>query len=198
MKKSIVFALVAVAAIVVLWLVSSQRRMVNYQEKATMAWSQVESAYQRRMDLIPNLVSTVQGAADYEKSVLTAVIEARAKASSVQIDADNLTEDNIAQFQQAQDALQGAMNRAITLTVERYPEITATKNFSDLQTQIEGTENRINVEREKFNEAVRPYNTMIRQFPNNLAAKILGFEKMGYFKSAAGAENAPSVDFNFD
>lgn len=171
--------------------------MVKKDESCSSAWAQVESAYQRRLDLIPNLVKTVQGAADYEKGTLEAVVNARSKASSVQVDANNLNENSIAQFQKAQDELSSALNR-LMVVVERYPELKANQNFLELQAQLEGTENRIAVERNKFNEVVKDYNTYIRKFPNNIIAGIFNFDKKGYFQAAAGAENAPSVDFNFD
>lgn len=197
MKKTSIIILIAVVAVVVLWAIGANNKMVSQEENVTKAWSQVENVYQRRLDLIPNLVNTVKGAADYEKSTLEAVIEARAKASSVQIDANNLTEENVAAFQQAQDQLTQAVGRAINLTVERYPELTATQGFRDLQTQLEGTENRISVERGKFNEAVQSYNTMIRKFPNSIMASILGFDKKGYFTASEGADKPVNVEFEF-
>ena len=153
--------------------------------------------YQRRLDLIPNLVKTVQGAADYEKGTLEAVVEARAKATSVQVDANNLTEEAIAKFQAAQDQLSSALSKML-VTVERYPELKANQNFLELQAQLEGTENRIAVERNKFNETVGDYNSYIRKFPNNIISGLFNFDKKGYFKATAGAENAPDVNFNFD
>lgn len=197
MKKTSIIILIAVVAVVVMWAIGANNKMVSQEENVTKAWSQVENVYQRRLDLIPNLVNTVKGAADYEKSTLEAVIEARAKASSVQIDANNLTEENVAAFQQAQDQLTQAVGRAINLTVERYPELTATQGFRDLQTQLEGTENRISVERGKFNEAVQSYNTMIRKFPNSIMASILGFDKKGYFTASEGADKPVNVEFEF-
>ncbi len=171
--------------------------MVNNDEACTKAWANVENVYQRRLDLIPNLVKTVQGAAQYERGTLTEVIEARAKATSVQVDANNLNEESIAKFQAAQDQLSGALNRML-VTIERYPELKANQNFLELQAQLEGTENRIAVERNNFNTAVNEYNAFIRKFPNNIISGMFNFDKKGYFKAAAGAENAPSVEFNFD
>lgn len=192
-------ALILVAAIVfigIIWGVRTNNRMITAEEGVSAAWAQVENVYQRRMDLIPNLVSTVKGAADFEKGTLEAVIDARAKATSVQVDANTLSEANIAAFQKAQDGLSSALSR-LMVTVERYPELKATENFRDLQAQLEGTENRITTERNKFNEVVKSYNTMIRKFPNSIIADMGGFEKKGYFTAKEGAENAPEVNFEF-
>ena len=192
-------ALIVVAAIVfigIIWGVRINNRMITAEEGVSAAWAQVENVYQRRMDLIPNLVSTVKGAADFEKGTLEAVIDARAKATSVQVDANTLSEANIAAFQKAQDGLSSALSR-LMVTVERYPELKATENFRDLQAQLEGTENRITTERNKFNEVVKSYNTMIRKFPNSIIADMGGFEKKGYFTAKEGAENAPEVNFEF-
>lgn len=192
-------ALIVVGAIViftVLWGVRTNNKMVTAEEGVSGAWAQVENVYQRRMDLIPNLVKTVKGAADFERGTLEAVIDARSKATSVQVNADNLSEANIAAFQKAQDGLTNALSR-LMVTVERYPELKATQNFRDLQAQLEGTENRIAVERNKFNEVVKAYNTMIRKFPNSIIAGIGGFEKKGYFQATEGADKAPEVNFEF-
>lgn len=186
----------AVFVITLLWGVRTNNRMITAEEGVNGAWAQVENVYQRRMDLIPNLVNTVKGAADFERGTLEAVIDARSKATSVQVDADNLSEENIAAFQKAQDGLSTALSR-LMVTVERYPELKATQNFRDLQAQLEGTENRITVERNKFNEVVKTYNTMIRKFPNSIIAGIGGFEKKGYFKASEGADEAPEVNFEF-
>lgn len=199
MKRTsiIIIAVVAIIVVLVLSFVGPYNKMVSKDEACTKAWANVENVYQRRLDLIPNLVKTVQGAAEYEKGTLTAVIEARAKATSVQVDANNLTEESIAKFQEAQDQLSGALSRMM-VTIERYPELKANQNFLELQAQLEGTENRIAVERNNFNEAVNTYNSFIRKFPNNIVASMFNFDKKGYFKATAGAENAPSVEFNFD
>ena len=192
-------ALIVVVAIVfigIIWGVRTNNRMITAEEGVSAAWAQVENVYQRRMDLIPNLVSTVKGAADFEKGTLEAVIDARAKATSVQVDANTLSEANIAAFQKAQDGLSSALSR-LMVTVERYPEPKATDNFRDVQAQLEGTENRITTERNKFNEVVKSYNTMIRKFPNSMIADMGGFEKKGYFTAKEGAENAPEVNFEF-
>lgn len=195
-KYSVVLLVVALIIVIASWFISLYNGLVRKDEAAQAAWSQVENVYQRRMDLVPNLVNTVKGAADFERATLEDVVAARASASQVKIDANTLTEENIAAFQKAQDALSGSLSRLL-LTVERYPELKATENFRDLQAQLEGTENRIAVERKKFNEAVRAYNTAIRRFPRNMVAKMFGFEKKGYFEAAEGAENAPEVSFNF-
>lgn len=168
--------------------------MVTKDETVEAQWANVENAYQRRADLIPNLVNTVKGAANFEQETLTGVIEARAKATSVNISPDNLTPENLERFQQAQGQLSGALSRLL-VSVERYPELKANQNFLELQAQLEGTENRISVERRKFNEAVQDYNTTVRSFPNNLMAGIFGFERKGHFQADPGSEKAPTVQF---
>lgn len=168
--------------------------MIEKQEAVTAQWAQVENVYQRRADLIPNLVATVKGYADFEQETLTAVIEARAKATSVTVDPTNLDANSIQQFQAAQDGLSSALSK-LMVVVERYPELKANQNFLELQAQLEGTENRISVERKKFNETAQDYNTYIRKFPNNLIAGMFDFEKKEYFEADAGAENAPKVEF---
>lgn len=168
--------------------------LVGKDEVVKESWAKVESQYQRRADLIPNLVSTVKGAADFEKSTLTGVIEARAKATSTTISADQLTPENIAKFQGAQDQLSGALSRLL-VSVERYPELKANQNFLELQAQLEGTENRITVARNDFNAVVKVYNQEVRTFPTNLFAGIFGFAQKGYFTATAGSEKAPTVQF---
>jgi LemA protein len=199
MSKLLKTILIIVVIIVALgaMLVSPYNRMVQKDEGCSKAWANVENAYQRRMDLIPNLVKTVQGAADYEKGTLTEVIEAGAKATSVQVDPSNLTEESLAKFQAAQDQLSSALSR-LMVVVERYPELKANQNFLELQAQLEGTENRIAVERGKFNETVNDYNSYIRRFPNNIVAGMFNFDKKGYFKATEGADKAPDVEFNFN
>lgn len=199
MGKVLKTVLIIVGVLIVLgaMLVSPYNKMVQKDEVCSKAWADVENAYQRRMDLIPNLVKTVQGAADYEKGTLTEVIEARAKATSVQVDPSNLTEESIAKFQAAQDQLSSALSR-LMVVVERYPELKANQNFLELQAQLEGTENRIAVERGKFNETVNDYNSYIRRFPNNIIAGMFNFDKKGYFKATEGADKAPDVEFNFN
>lgn len=168
--------------------------MIEKQEAVTAQWSQVENVYQRRSDLIPNLVSTVKGYADFEQETLTAVIEARAKATSVNVDASNLDASSIQNFQAAQDGLSSALSK-LMVVVERYPDLKANQNFLELQSQLEGTENRIAVERKKYNETAQAYNTYIRKFPNNMIAGMFDFEKSEYFEADAGAEKAPKVEF---
>ncbi|HKJ40499.1 MAG TPA: LemA family protein [Sunxiuqinia sp.] len=168
--------------------------MVSKEEAVTAQWSQVENVYQRRADLIPNLVNTVKGYASHEKETLEAVTEARSKATSVNVDPSKLNQQSIQKFQAAQDQLSSALSR-LMVVVERYPDLKANQNFLDLQAQLEGTENRIAVERRKFNQATQEYNTYIRKFPKNLVAKIFGFEKREYFKADKGAEKAPEVKF---
>lgn len=168
--------------------------MVEKQENVEAAWSQVENVYQRRADLIPNLVATVKGYAAHEQETLTGVVEARAKATSVTIDPTKLDENSMQQFQQAQDALSSALSRLLVVK-ESYPELKANENFRDLQVQLEGTENRITVERQKFNDVARDYNTYIRQFPQNIVAGIFGFSSKPYFAAKAGADEAPKVEF---
>lgn len=199
MKKTTItiIAIIGIIAVLFFWGIGVNNKLVTEEENVSQAWSQVENVYQRRLDLIPQLVATVQGAANFEKSTLTEVIEARSKASSVQVDANDLSEAKIAEFQKAQDQLTSALSRSITLTVERYPELTATQGFRDLQTQLEGTENRISVERGNFNTAVQKYNTMIRRFPTSMIAGMLGFEKKGYFSAREGADQPVEVNFEF-
>ncbi len=197
MKKGTIIAIVAVLAAIVLWGIGVNNKLVTEEENVSKAWSQVENAYKRRMDLIPQLVNTVQGAADYEKSVLTEVTNARAGVEQTTVDPSTLSEEQIKAYQQAQDKLSKAVANTIKVTVERYPELTATAGFRDLQTQLEGTENRIAVERGKFNEAVQKYNTKLRRFPTSLLAGILGFDKKGYFTAPAEAAEPVQVEFNF-
>lgn len=198
MKKWLVPVLIIGAIILGIYLltVGKYNTAVERQETAETAWSQVESAYQRRNDLIPNLVNTVKGAADFERGTLTDVIEARAKATSVNVDAENITQEQLQQFQQAQGEVSSALSRLL-VTVERYPELRATQNFQQLQSQLEGTENRINVERNRYNETVREYNTYIRKFPNNVIVGMYGFDRMPLFEGDPGSETAPEVDFDF-
>lgn len=188
---------VGIIVVLILFAVSSYNGLVTVQADTKTAWSKVESAYQRRNDLIGNLVKTVQGAAEYEKGTLTAVIEARSKATSITIDPTNVTPAQMAQFQQAQEGLKGSLSRML-LTVEQYPDLKANQNFLELQSQIEGTENRINVERDRFNDASNKYDIKTRSFPSVIFAKLFGFGEIARFKSDAGAEKAPEVEFNFD
>ena len=187
----IIFLLVLIG---VLTGVSSYNKLVSREEAVNTQWANVQNAYQRRADLIPNLVATVKGAANFETTTLTAVIEARAKATSVNIDPKNLDETSLQKFQAAQDGLSSALSR-LMVVVERYPELKATQNFSELQAQLEGTENRINVERRNFNEAAQAYNTYLRKFPNNIFAGMFGFSKKAYFEAQKGSETSPKVEF---
>jgi LemA protein len=168
--------------------------MVTLDEQVQSQWAQVQNVYQRRADLVPNLVNTVKGAANFEQETLTKVIEARAKATAVTVDASKLSPESIQKFQAAQGELSQSLSRLL-VSVERYPELKANQNFLELQAQLEGTENRITVERQKFNEVTQEYNAKIRTFPNNLTANMFGFEKKGYFQADSGAEKAPKVQF---
>lgn len=192
MKKPFPFFLLAVFA---MFLSScSYNNMVSKEEAVTAQWANVESAYQRRADLIPNLIETVKGVAEYERGTLEAVVNARAKATGITVNADQLTPEAIQQFQEAQSQLSGALSRLL-VTIEKYPDLKATQNFSEFQAQLEGTENRINVERNKFNEVAQDYNAYIRKFPQVIYSGWFGFEKKGYFQADAGAEKAPKVEF---
>ena len=179
------------------WAVGFNNTAVQFEADAKTAWSNVESSYQRRNDLIGNLVKTVQGAADFERGTLTDVIEARAKATSTTIDVNDLSAENLAAFQQAQTGLSSALSRLL-VTVERYPDIKANQNFLELQTQLEGTENRINVERNRYNESVNIYDVHIKKFPNSIFAGWFGFDEMPRYKSDPGSDQAPDVNFEFD
>ena len=179
---------------IILWGTKIYNGMVTMQESVTSQWGNVETTYQRRSDLIPNFVNTVKGAANFEQTTLTQVIEARSKATSVTIDPTKMTAENMKQFQQAQGQLTSALSR-LMVVVEQYPQLKATQNFRDLQVELEGTENRISVERRKFNEVALSYNTYIRRFPQSFLAGMFGFQVKPYFEAAAGAEKAPEVKF---
>ena len=197
MKKGTIITLSVIGGLLLIFVLSGigmYNSLVSKDEKAAEAWSQVQNVYQRRADLVPNLVATVKGAADFEQSTLTEVINARAAATSITIDPANATPEQLAAFQKAQDQLSSSL-KSLMVTVERYPELKATQNFRDLQAQLEGTENRITVERKKFNAAVMDYNKAIRVFPKNIIAGMCGFEKRAYFENAPGAEEAPEVNF---
>ena len=196
MKKGYVILIVIVAVVLVLffWIKGMYNSMVRTDETVSQAWAQVENVYQRRADLVPNLVATVKGYAEHESSTLEAVVEARAKATQATVDPSTLSEDELARFMSAQNELGAAIGRLL-VSVERYPDLKANQNFLELQAQLEGTENRITVERQKFNEAARNYNVTIRRFPNNIFAGMFGFEKKGYFEASEGAEQAPVVSF---
>ncbi|GAB3329157.1 LemA family protein [Marivirga atlantica] len=196
MKRGLIIGGIILLVVIILYrlFAGTYNNMVEKQETVSEAWSQVENVYQRRSDLIPNLVNTVKGYADFEKETLQGVIEARAKATSVNVDASNLNEQNIQQFQQAQQGLTSALSR-LMVVVERYPDLKANQNFLQLQSQLEGTENRIAVERRRFNEQVKEYNAYIKKFPQVTLAGMYGFEQKGYFEADAGAEKAPEVKF---
>ena len=192
MKKGLV-TLIIIAAILIggfLWVKGAYNNMVTEDENVQNAWAQVENVYQRRADLIPNLVATVKGYAEHESATLENVIAARAKATQMTVDPANLSEEAIAKFNEAQGELSTALGRLL-LIQENYPDLKANQQFSELQAQLEGTENRIATERMKFNDAAKVYNTMIRKFPDNIIASIFGFEKKGYFEAQSGAETAP-------
>ncbi len=194
--KAKVLIIIGVLALLVFYGISVNNSLVTAEENVNAAWAQVENQYQRRADLIPNLVSTVQGAADFESETLQDVIEARSRATSINIDANDLNNpEAFQQFQEAQGQLSGALSRLL-VTVERYPELQANQNFRDLQAQLEGTENRISTERMRFNQAAQGFNTEIRQFPKSMFASMLGFEQKEYFQADEGAEQAPEVDFS--
>lgn len=188
-------ALILVILIFVVWGISVYNNLVNMEEQVNSSWSQVENQYQRRMDLVPNLVNTVKGVAEFEKETYTAVTEARAQAGQVKLGSEILNNPQAFQkFQNAQQNLSGALSRLL-VTVENYPKLKANENFQQLQAQLEGTENRIAVERRKFNQAVQQYNSTIRKFPANMVAGIYGFEMKEYFTSDEGADEAPKVEF---
>jgi LemA protein len=191
--KRMKFVLIS-AVVAVLFSSCGYNKMVEMDEQVTSQWAQVENVYQRRADLIPNLVNTVKGYAAHERETLEGVIEARSKATSVNIDPKNLTPESIQQFNQAQEGLSSALSR-LMVVVERYPDLKANQNFMDLQAQLEGTENRITVERQKFNQTTQTYNAYIRKFPQVIYAGWFGFEKKTYFEAQQGAEKAPEVQF---
>ena len=196
MKKGKLLWIVAIVVALGLfgWCKNTYNGMVSADEGVQSAWSQVENVYQRRADLIPNLVATVKGYAEHESGTLEAVVAARAKATQTTVDPSQLTAENIAKFQAAQGELGSALGRLL-VTVERYPDLKANQNFLELQAQLEGNENRISTERMKFNETAKSYNTLIRSFPQNILASIFSFTPKGYFKAAEGSENAPKVEF---
>ena len=194
MKKSSVIIMLIVAAIVIVWGITGYNGLVSMDEGVQTKWADVETQYQRRADLIPNLVNTVKGYAAHESETLQAVVEARAKATSMNIDPSNMSAEQIANFQKAQDGVSSALGRLL-VTVEKYPELKANENFKELQAQLEGTENRISVARRDYNEAARKYNTTLRSFPKNILAGMFGFEKKAYFEAQEGSEQAPTVQF---
>ena len=195
MKKGLLIGgIVVFVLLIVGWYIRTGNKIVRLDEGVAEKWAQVENVYQRRADLIPNLVATVKGYAEHESSTLTDVIEARSKATSVTVDPENLNSSSLRQFEEAQGNLSSALSR-LMVVIERYPDLKANQNFSELQAQLEGTENRIAVERRNFNDAAREYNTYIRQFPASIVANSRGFEKKAYFEAQAGSEKAPEVKF---
>jgi LemA protein len=193
MKKSTIIIIVE-ALLAVVWGISGYNGLVSMDEGVQTKWADVETQYQRRADLIPNLVNTVKGYAAHESETLQAVVEARAKATSMNIDPSNMSAEQIANFQKAQDGVSSALGRLL-VTVEKYPDLKANENFKELQAQLEGTENRISVARRDYNEAARKYNTSLRSFPKNILAGMFGFEKKAYFEAQEGSEQAPTVQF---
>ncbi len=191
-NKKTIGIIIGLIAIIVLWVISANNKMVNKSEKAQSAWGDVQADYQRRKDLVAQAINIVKGAGNYESGTLEAVIKARNNV--IDLDKEDLTEENINKFQAAYDRMSQEMSKAINVTVERYPELTATKNYQEFQTQVEGCENRINNSRKKFNEAVKDYNVTIKKFPNSIIAGMFGFKEMGYFKASEGAEEAPSTE----
>lgn len=193
MKKSTIIIIVVVTLLAI-WGVSGYNGLVTMDENVSGQWSNVETQYQRRADLIPNLVNTVKGYASHEKETLEGVVEARSKATQMTVDANDLTPEKLAEYQKAQGAVTSALGKLLAIT-ENYPDLKANQNFLDLQTQLEGTENRIAVERRKFNDAAQQFNTYIKMFPRNLLAGMFGFAPIGYFEAQPGSEVAPKVEF---
>ena len=191
MKKVTIIAIVAVVAIITIWAISGYNSLVGMDENVSNQWANVETQYQRRADLIPNLVNTV---AAHEQETLQGVIEARSKATQIKVDPTDLTPEKLAEYQAAQGQLASALGKLLAIT-ENYPDLKANQNFLELQAQLEGTENRINVARKNFNDAARAYNTAIRRFPKNILAGLFGFDKRAYFEAQEGAEVAPTVEF---
>lgn len=194
MKKVTIIAIVAVVAIIAIWAISGYNSLVGMDENVSNQWANVETQYQRRADLIPNLVNTVKGYAAHEKETLEGVMAARSQATQIKVDPTDLTPEKLAEYQKAQGQLATALGRLLAIT-ENYPDLKANQNFLELQAQLEGTENRINVARKNFNDAAKTYNTTIRRFPKNILAGMFGFDKRAYFEAAEGAEQAPQVQF---
>jgi LemA protein len=194
MKNKSLWIILGIVAVVAVWAVSSYNGLVGYEESVDKAWANVESAYQRRSDLIPNLVNTVKGYAEHESATLQAVTDARANATSIHIDASTATPEEFEAWAKAQQEVGSALGRLIAVS-ESYPNLKANENFRDLQTQLEGTENRIKTERDRYNETVKEYNVKIRRFPTNILASLFGFERREMFKAQEGSELAPVVEF---
>lgn len=193
-RKYLPLILIGLVVVLIFSMCGAYNGAVGKEENVKKAWSQVENQYQRRADLIPNLVNTVKGYANFEQQTLTAVVTARASATQMKVDPNDLTPENIQRFEQAQQGLSGALGKLLMIT-ENYPDLKANQNFLDLQKQLEGTENRISVERKNFNEAVNGYNSSIRRFPTNLLVGMFGFSPKGYFQAAGGSDKAPEVKF---
>lgn len=194
MKKKSIWILIAVVAVLILWGISVNNNMVAMEESVSKAWSNVENVYQRRADLIPNLVNTVKGYAQHETSTFEAVVNARAKATGITVDPANMTAEQLREYQQAQNDVGSALGRLIAIS-ESYPDLKANQNFLELQSQLEGTENRIAVERRNFNDAASKFNTYVRKFPQSFIANMRNFEKKPYFEAEEGAGKAPTVEF---
>lgn len=196
LSKGLITLLIVIGVVLLafLWVKNGYNKMVQQEEQVTTAWSQVENVYQRRADLIPNLVATVKGYASHERETLEGVVNARAKATQTTVDPTKMTQESMQKFQEAQGELSQALGR-LMVVVERYPDLKANQNFLELQAQLEGTENRITVERQKYNETARVYNTTIRQFPKNILAGMFGFERKEYFEAKEGADVVPVVEF---
>ena len=196
MKKStiILLSILAVVVIIIVSSISTYNGLVTMDENVSGQWANVETQYQRRADLIPNLVNTVKGYASHEKETLEGVVEARSQATQIKVDANDLTPEKLAEYQKAQGAVSSALGKLLAIT-ENYPDLKANQNFLELQAQLEGTENRINVARKNFNDAAQAYNTTIRRFPKSIFAGMFGFDKRAYFEAAEGAEKAPEVKF---
>lgn len=192
MKNKSLWIVLAVVAVMVVWAISANNKMITKEEKAKTAWGDVQADYQHRMDLVAQAINIVKGAGNYEQETLENVIKARNNV--IELNEEDLTEENVSKFQQAYDRMSQEMTKAINVTVERYPELTATQGYRDFQVQVEGCENRINFSRKKFNDAVRDYNVAIKRFPGSIIAGIFGHDEMGYFEAAAGADQAPSTE----
>lgn len=193
-KGTITIIIVAIVAIIAFWAISGYNSLVSMDENVSNQWANVETQYQRRADLIPNLVNTVKGYAAHEKETLEGVIAARSQATQIKVDPTDLTSEKLAEYQKAQGQLATALGKLLAIT-ENYPDLKANQNFLELQAQLEGTENRINVARKNFNDSAKAYNTAIRRFPKNILAGMFGFDKRAYFEAAEGAEQAPQVQF---
>lgn len=193
-KGTITIIIVAIVAVIAVWTISGYNSLVGMDENVSNQWANVETQYQRRADLIPNLVNTVKGYAAHEKETLEGVIAARSQATQIKLDPTDLTPEKLTEYQKAQGQLATALGKLLAIT-ENYPDLKANQNFLELQAQLEGTENRINVARKNFNDSAKAYNTAIRRFPKNILAGMFGFDKRAYFEAAEGAEQAPQVQF---